>query len=67
MTIGETRVRAMFDPSSDSDVELIKQKTAELIDICEALKSKDPRLSAISQTAFEEACLWAVKLATTND
>jgi hypothetical protein len=64
MTIGEMRVRALFNPSASGDVDNIKQKTAELIDICESLKAKDPRLAAIAQTAYEEAVMWAVKLAT---
>ena len=64
MTIGETRVRTDFNPSASSEVELIKRKTAGLIDMCEGLKSRDARLASIAQTAFEEACLWACKAAT---
>ena len=64
-TIGEIRVRIKFNPRANSDVDLIKQKSAELIDICEALKSREPRLAALAQTAFEEAAMWAVKAATT--
>jgi hypothetical protein len=63
-TIGEQRVRTEFNPSSDSIVDQIKQKTAELINICEGLKAKDPRLAATAQTAYEEAAMWAVKAAT---
>jgi hypothetical protein len=63
-TIGEQRVRTKFNPSSDSTVEQIKQKTAELINICEDLKGKDARLASLAQTAFEEAAMWAVKSAT---
>ena len=64
LTIGETRVRTEFNPSKDSAVELIKQKTAELINICEGLKEKDGRLASKAQTVFEEASMWAVKAAT---
>ena len=63
-TIGEQRVRTTFNPSADSTVDQIKQKAAELIDMCEAFKTKDPRLAALAQTAFEEGAMWAVKAAT---
>jgi hypothetical protein len=63
-TLGEQRVRTEFNPSSESIVDQIKQKTAELINICEELKEKDPRLAAIAQTEFESAAMRAVKAAT---
>jgi hypothetical protein len=64
MSIGEDRVRTKFNPSANNVVEMIKQKSAELIDVCEALKAKDPRLASLAQTAYEEAAMWAVKAAT---
>ena len=64
MTPGEKRVRVSFNPSNNIEVELIKQRAALMIDICEELKSKDPRLAALAQTAFEEGAMWAVKAAT---
>ena len=64
LTIGEQRVRTKFNPSADSTVDLIKQKTAELINLCERLKEKDPRLASIAQTEYESAAMWAVKAAT---
>ena len=64
-TLGDIRVRRDFNPSSNQDVELIKMGTAKLIDFCESLKKKDPRLAALAQTAYEEAAMWAVKAATT--
>lgn len=64
-TIGEERVRTEFNPSKDDTVNLIKQKSAELINICEELKLKDARLASIAQTTYEEAAMWAVKAATT--
>ena len=63
-TIGETRVRTSFNPSNDSIVDILKQKSAELINLCEQLKSKDGRLASLAQTAYEEAAMWAVKAAT---
>lgn len=66
MSIGEDRVRTKFNPSAEGVVDQIKQTTAGLIDICEELKAKDPRLASLAQTAYEEAAMWAVKAATTT-
>lgn len=63
-TLGEKRVRTDFNVSGDSLIDLIKQKTAELINIVEVLKDKDARLASIAQTSYEEAAMWAVKAAT---
>jgi hypothetical protein len=66
LSLGKERVRAGFNPSGDQRVESVKSLTAQLIDICEDLKSLDPRLAALAQTAYEEAAMWAVKAATTG-
>jgi hypothetical protein len=63
-TLGQNRVRLSFNPNSDGLVDQIKIKSAELIDLCEGLKDKDPRLASLAQTAYEEAAMWAVKAAT---
>lgn len=63
-TIGEQRVRTTFNPSQNDLVSQIKQKSAELINLCEELKSKDGRLASLAQTSYEEAAMWAVKAAT---
>ncbi len=63
-TLGEQRVRVNFNPSQEDKVSQIKQKSAELINLCEELKSKDGRLASLAQTAYEEAAMWAVKAAT---
>lgn len=63
-TLGELRVRTAFNPSQDSSVDIIKQKTAELINLVEKLPTADRRLCSLAQTAYEEACMWAVKAAT---
>jgi hypothetical protein len=65
-TIGQQRVRVSFNPSKRGLVDDIKEKTAHLIDMCEEIKSLDPRLAAVAMTAYEEAAMWAVKLATTE-
>ena len=56
-TIGETRVRTQFNPSASSDVEVIKQRTADLINLCDHLKGNDPRRVALAQTSFEQAAM----------
>lgn len=65
-TIGEIRVRTTFNPSASGIVDLIKQKSAELIDLCEDLKKKDARLASLAQTCFEEGAMWGVKAATAD-
>lgn len=65
LSLGEKRVRTSFNPGQHTVVESIKQKTAELINICDSLSSQDPRLASIAMTKYEEAAMWAVKAATT--
>lgn len=63
-SIGEQRVRTEFNPANNDVVSQIKQKSAEMINLCEELKAKDARLASLAQTAYEEAAMWAVKAAT---
>ena len=68
-SIGENRVRTAFNPSTSGLVDQIKQKSAELINLCESMRSETsspeaPRLIALAQTSYEEAAMWAVKAAT---
>lgn len=64
LSLGEQRVRTKFNPSENDTVSQIKQKSAELINLCEELKAKDVRLASLAQTSYEEAAMWAVKAAT---
>jgi hypothetical protein len=73
MSLGEDRVRIKFNPSDNSLVNQIKQKSAELIDLVEELKfsaqrtgsqSEIIRLCALAQTHYEDAAMWAVKAST---
>lgn len=64
LSLGEQRVRTNFNVTGDDTVTRIKHETAHLIDLCEVLKEKDPRLASLAQTAYEEAVMWAVKAAT---
>jgi hypothetical protein len=71
MTIGEDRVRVKFNPSANSLVDQIKQRTAELIDVCARMQDQhdDPeqgRLWSLAMTHYEDAAMWAVKAATTG-
>jgi hypothetical protein len=63
-TIGEQRVRVDFNPSNQELVSQLKQKAAELINLCDELKEKDARLASLAMTSFEEGAMWAVKAAT---
>lgn len=71
-TLGEKRVRTDFNVSGNGIIDVIKKDTAKLIDTVESLKllgdgNTTPekfRLIALAQTAYEEACHWAVKAAT---
>jgi len=63
-TLGQERVRIDFNVTGSDAITDIKRRSAELIDLCEPLKSKDARLAALAQTCFEEGAMWAVKAAT---
>jgi len=69
-SIGAFRVRESFNPSKDNMVDKLKRYTADLIDLCNDLKASGDgeraRLAALAMTAYEEACMWAVKAATTK-
>lgn len=40
-TLGEQRIRVSFNPSNDSVVDKIKHKTAELIDLLQAVRNDE--------------------------
>ena len=66
-TLGENRVRVEFNPSAESAVDIIKNKTAELINIINACPSQDgetKRLMSLAMTSYEEAAMWGVKAVT---
>jgi hypothetical protein len=63
-SFGERIVRTGFNPANNTVVDQIKQKTAELINLCDELKEKDGRLASIAITTYEQAAMWAVKAAT---
>ncbi len=66
-SLGEKRIRTDFDEGYYSAIDRIKQKTAELVNEVEKLKTKDSesiRLACLAQTHFETAAMFAVKAAT---
>jgi hypothetical protein len=72
-TLGEARVRTEFNPSAEDVVTIIKNKSAELIDLVNQAPARDMnaaeegeffRLKALAMTAYEEAAMWAVKVVT---
>jgi len=70
MSIGAERVRLKFNPSENVNVKAIKEKSAELIDLCEKLRNEgsadgeQQRLWSLAQTHYEDAAMWAVKAVT---
>jgi hypothetical protein len=66
-TLGENRIRVGFNPSAESVVDIIKNKTAELINLvneCPSQEGETKRLMSLAMTAYEEAAMWAVKAVT---
>ncbi len=65
-TLGQQRVRLDFNPDEREDVKAIKESFADMIDRLEEMKrqGKEPRTCAVAQTEAENACMWAVKAAT---
>jgi hypothetical protein len=64
-TLGQKRVKAEFNPAKNDLVDQLKNKSAELIDLCESIRGEGSgekqRLISLAQTSFEEAAMWAVK------
>lgn len=69
-SIGEHRVRTEFNPDKSGLVDLIKQKSADLINLISSIPDGSDydreagRLKALAMTAVEESSMWAVKAAT---
>lgn len=66
LTLGEQTVRSQFNPSGVGNVNFFKENAAKCINVADTLRDLDPRLAAITITKFEEAAMFAVKLATTE-
>ena len=73
-TLGEKRVRVEFNVNNDEYIHLLKQKSAELINLVDQATNRPSwndetlrewlRLKALAMTSIEEAAMWAVKAAT---
>ncbi len=68
-TYGEIAVGMAFNPSNNSDVDVIKQKFADVIDILadlrhETTSDEQKRLCSIAITEAQTAQMWAVKART---
>ena len=73
-SIGEQRVRIDFNVSGSDIIHDFKKSSAELINKLEEMREDKhlnetqyreyQRLISLAQTAYEEACMWAVKAAT---
>ena len=65
-TLGQLRVKAEFNPEKNDLVSKIKDKSAELIDLYEELRttgctSEKHRVISIAQTELETSCMYGVK------
>lgn len=65
-TFGEKAVGLSFNPSGNPKVQEVKQLYAQIIDICDALRteagqSEQGRLLSVAITEAQTAQMWAVK------
>lgn len=74
LTFGEKAVGLTFNPSSDPDVQSVKELYAKVIDVCNDIRNKnyDPgsekgRLFEIAIRSAQDAQMWAVKAITWKD
>ena len=70
-TLGQKRVKAEFNPAKNDVVDQIKNKSAELIDLLETLRSEGSsgdkhRVVSIAQKDIETACMYGVKACFTD-
>lgn len=71
LTLGQQRVGVNFNPTENETVKLLKEKSAELIDLLQSMRDvgshaekfsgEKHRLISIAQTEIETACMYAVK------
>jgi len=69
LTYGEKAVGLTFNPSNDPKVQEVKKLYAQIIDICndlrtEAGQGEKGRLSSVAITEAQTAQMWAVKAIT---
>jgi hypothetical protein len=66
MTYGEKAVGLTFNPSNDQNVQKIKELYAQIIDLCDQLRTEagqgeKGRLLSVAITEAQTAQMWAVK------
>jgi hypothetical protein len=66
MTYGEKAVGFTFNPSGDDKVQQVKELYAQIIDLCNALRTEagqgeKGRLLSVAITEAQTAQMWAVK------
>jgi hypothetical protein len=71
-TVGQYRVGVSFNPSNNAEVDSVKDITANLISFLHNIVTtkggtEAARCAALAMTAYEEACMWAVKSITKPD
>lgn len=71
MTYGEKAVGLTFNPSGDTNVQKLKELYAQIIDLCNAIRSEagqgeKGRLLSVAITEAQTAQMWAVKGVTYN-
>ncbi|RUW39147.1 hypothetical protein EN739_24410 [Mesorhizobium sp. M2A.F.Ca.ET.017.03.2.1] len=68
LTEGEYRVGINFNPSNNAQVDAIKTRAAELIDVLAPIAADrehpGARCAAVAMTEIESAAMWAVKAVT---
>lgn len=72
MTYGEKAVGLTFNPGGNPDVDMLKRKFAEVIDVMDELRmtarmagnDEQARLASIAITEAQGAQMWAVKAVT---
>ena len=69
-TFGEKAVGLSFNPGGSDDVNKIKKSFADIIDVLDKLRSRDPlnkevnRMLSVAITESQSAQMWAVKAVT---
>ena len=66
LTYGDKAVGLTFNPSNNADVQKIKELYAQIIDVCNALRTaagqgEKGRLLSVAITEAQTAQMWAVK------
>lgn len=66
-TFGEELVRVDFNVGGSDEVHNIKTLIAQVLNIVKGIEYKNPRHAELAITNLETACMYAVKLSTTNN